>query len=84
MTVDSTASLLRDISSESSLEKEYAFEMTTSNLRYGPGVTKEVGMDVQNLGIKKLCVFTDKNVSVVLMLNELLDKVCSIPHTTLS
>lgn len=43
-------------------EKEYAFEMATSNIRYGPGVTREVGMDVQNLRIKKLCVFTDKNV----------------------
>ena len=44
-------------------EKEYAFEMATSTIRYGPGVTKEVGMDVQNLGIKKLGVFTDQNVS---------------------
>lgn len=45
--------------------KEYAFEMAISNIRYGPGVTQEVGMDVQNLGIKKLGVFTDKNVSII-------------------
>lgn len=44
-------------------EKEYAFEMATSTIRYGPGVTREVGMDVQNMGIKRLCVITDKNVS---------------------
>ena len=44
-------------------EKEYAFEMASSNIRYGEGVTKEVGIDVLNLGIKHLCVFTDKNVS---------------------
>ena len=50
--------------SPSASEKEYAFEMATSTIRYGPGVTKEVGMDVQNLGIKKLGVFTDKNVSL--------------------
>lgn len=44
-------------------EKEYAFEMACSNIRYGEGVTQEVGMDVQNLGIRRLCVVTDKNVS---------------------
>ena len=46
-------------------EKEYAFEMAMSNLRYGDGVTREVGWDVLNLGIKNLVVFTDKNVSVL-------------------
>ena len=49
----------------SSHEKEYAFEMAMSNLRYGDGVTREVGWDVLNLGIKNLVVFTDKNVSVL-------------------
>lgn len=38
--------------------------MATSTIRYGPGVTREVGMDVQNMGIKKLGVFTDKNVKL--------------------
>ena len=47
------------------LEKEYAFEMACSNIRYGEGVTREVGMDIVNLGIKNLCVFTDPNVSNV-------------------
>ena len=42
--------------------KEYAFEMACSNIRYGEGVTREVGMDLINLGIKNTCVFTDKNV----------------------
>ena len=43
-------------------EREYAFEMASSNIRYGDGVTKEVGMDVVNLGIRNLVVITDKNV----------------------
>ena len=43
-------------------EKEYAFEMAMSNIRYGEGVTREVGCDVVNLGIKNLCVVTDRNV----------------------
>lgn len=45
--------------------KEYAFEMACSNIRYGEGVTREVGMDIVNLGIKHLCVYTDPNVSVL-------------------
>ncbi|KAL8741109.1 MAG: hypothetical protein Q9190_006246, partial [Brigantiaea leucoxantha] len=43
--------------------KEYAFEMAASSIRFGPGCTKEVGMDLKNLGAKKICVVTDTNVS---------------------
>ena len=43
-------------------KNEYAFEMASSSIRYGDGVTKEVGLDVVNLGIKNLVVITDKNV----------------------
>jgi len=46
-----------------SRQKEYAFEMAASSIRFGPGCTKEVGMDMQNLGSKRVCVVTDKNVS---------------------
>ena len=37
--------------------------MAASNIRFGPGVTKEVGMDFKNMGAKKVCVVTDKNVA---------------------
>jgi len=45
-----------------SRQKEYAFEMAASSIRFGPGVTKEVGMDFKNMGAKKVCVVTDSTV----------------------
>lgn len=40
-------------------QREYAFEMACSNIRYGAGVTAEVGHDCVNLGAKKVLVMTD-------------------------
>ncbi|KAE8598914.1 hypothetical protein XENTR_v10016989 [Xenopus tropicalis] len=40
---------------------EYAFEMAVSNIRYGENVTQEIGMDLQNLGARNVCVMTDRN-----------------------
>ena len=37
--------------------------MACSNIRYGPGVTQEVGMDLINLGAKHVGVYTDKNLA---------------------
>jgi hydroxyacid-oxoacid transhydrogenase len=45
-----------------SKEKEYAFEMAASSIRFGPGATKEIGMDLKNIGAKRVCVVTDENV----------------------
>ncbi|ESZ95094.1 putative Fe-containing alcohol dehydrogenase [Sclerotinia borealis F-4128] len=45
---------------DTSRQKEYAFEMAASSIRFGEGVTKEVGMDFKNLGAKRVLVVTDR------------------------
>jgi hydroxyacid-oxoacid transhydrogenase len=41
--------------------KEYAFEMAASAIRFGAGVTREVGADMADLGARHVLVFTDPN-----------------------
>ena len=41
------------------MDKDTAFEMATSNIRYGRGVTAEVGMDLVDMGVEKVMVVTD-------------------------
>ena len=41
------------------MEYEYAFEMAASNIRFGLGASQEVGMDLAELGAKRVIVFTD-------------------------
>ena len=41
------------------MDKDTAFEMATSNIRYGRGVTAEVGMDLVDMGVGNVMVVTD-------------------------
>ena len=45
------------------MECDYAFEMATSNIRYGKGTTRELGMDLADMDIKRVMVLTDPNLS---------------------
>ena len=41
------------------MKKDTAFELATSNIRFGPGITKEIGMDLSDSGIGHVMVLTD-------------------------
>ncbi len=43
------------------MEKETAFNMGASNIRYGPGATSEIGMDLADMGVEHVAVVTDPN-----------------------
>jgi hydroxyacid-oxoacid transhydrogenase len=43
------------------MHNEIAFEMSASNIRFGPGVTQEIGMDLAELKVRQVMVLTDPN-----------------------
>ena len=45
------------------MNTDSAFEMSTASVRFGPGVTREVGMDLTDLGARGVMVLTDANLS---------------------
>jgi hydroxyacid-oxoacid transhydrogenase len=47
------------------MSSEIAFEMATSSVRYGVGVTREVGPELADLGIKHALVMTDPAVNAL-------------------
>ena len=47
------------------MEKDTAFEMAASNIRYGRGVTREIGMDLVDMGVQKVMVVTDPHLAAL-------------------
>jgi len=59
------------------VDTDYAFQMSTANLRYGVGVTREVGMDLTDLGVKRAMVVTDPNLAGLAPVQTVLDSLRS-------
>jgi hydroxyacid-oxoacid transhydrogenase len=45
------------------MTRETAFTMDTSSIKFGPGVTKEVGVDMRQNGARRVLVFTDSGLA---------------------
>lgn len=45
------------------MTNETVFTMDTSSIKYGPGVTQEVGQDLASLGVKRVMLVTDSNLA---------------------
>ena len=41
------------------MNKDTAFQMGASNLRFGVGTTREIGMDLSDMGLERVLVITD-------------------------
>lgn len=54
------------------MEREIGFEMAASNIRFGRGVTAEIGMDLKDLGVRKTMLLTDPNIVALPMTKRLI------------
>ena len=41
------------------MQQDRAFQMSASNVRFGPGVTREVGLDLVEMSVKRTLVVVD-------------------------
>ena len=55
------------------MPRDTAIEMATSNIRFGQGVTGEIGMDLKDLGVNHVMVVTDPNLAKLAPVATVLD-----------
>ena len=75
--------IVTETSGELALQKDTAFEMATSSIRYGAGITSEVGMDIIDMGLRRVMVVTDPILAAlppVATLLESLNQQVADPH----
>jgi hydroxyacid-oxoacid transhydrogenase len=59
------------------MQNEIAFEMAVSSIRFGSGVTREVGMDLADLGVRNVLVLTDPVVASLSPVQTVLESIDS-------
>ena len=66
-----------------STKNEYAFEMAASSIRFGAGVTREVGMDLADMGARNVLIITDPVIRKLQPMATVLESLDSarIPYT---
>src|SRR5688500_14983652 len=52
---------------------DFAFEMAVSSIRFGKGVTREVGMDLAEMGARHVLVVTDPTVRALPPMRTVID-----------
>ena len=64
------------------MSNDIAFEMAVSSVRYGVGVTREVGMDLAEIGAKLVMVLTDPTVAKLAPVQTVLESLekSGVPH----
>jgi len=45
------------------IQTDTAFQLSTSNLRFGPGITREVGMDLEDMNLKRTLLVIDRRLA---------------------
>ena len=55
------------------MNNETAFNMASSNIRYGPGTSLEIGMDLADMGAENVMVVTDPNLAKLDFVSAILD-----------
>lgn len=65
------------------MEKDTAFEMGASNLRFGKGVTREIGMDLADLRARNVMVVTDPGLTSLPAVQTVLESLeaSHVPYT---
>ncbi|KAF8970510.1 Hydroxyacid-oxoacid transhydrogenase, mitochondrial [Entomortierella lignicola] len=72
----------KDCSHDEDTKHEYAFEMASSTMRFGEGVTREVGQDLANMKAQKVLVMTDPNIAKLPVMKTVIDslKANGVPY----
>ncbi|MCF8038857.1 MAG: iron-containing alcohol dehydrogenase [Desulfohalobiaceae bacterium] len=59
------------------MQYDTAFEMASSNIRFGQGTTREIGMDLSELGVKRVMVLTDPHMSELAPVQNVLESLAA-------